>query len=499
MMASALFANHWTPITGTQYNLTMNGVIIIDGVEQMGTNLEVGAFCDDECRGSMLPEFFQPTGQYVVALTVVSNVVSGETITFRLFDHSINEELDLVSLNSITFHNNDVIGTIGDWFEFSFETHTTTQTYTLPIIGYESENPVDYYLIAPPFDDIDPTEIEGMTTEAFDLYYFDQAQELEWVNYKSHAFNLESGKGYLYAHNTDVTLSFTGVPYNGDGKVTLRKTGGLELEGWNLVGNPFGGSTATIDRPFYVMKADGTDIIASTSRTIRPMQGVFVIARTDNEVMTFTPTPGGSSNWESILALDLVRNDRSETLVDRAIVRFDEGDALPKITLDTSNTHIYIPHDGADYAVVGRSNENTMPVSFKAMENGSYTLKVETTDVDVDYLHLVDNKTGNDVDLLVAPSYTFDAYITDATDRFSLVFFTTTGLNESGFAFFNGKAWNIISEGNATLQVIDVAGRLLSTESLNGNTEINISQPAGVYLLRLVRGNEVKVQKVVLH
>ena len=32
IMAGLTFANHWTPIGGTQYNMTMSGIILIDGV-----------------------------------------------------------------------------------------------------------------------------------------------------------------------------------------------------------------------------------------------------------------------------------------------------------------------------------------------------------------------------------------------------------------------------------------------------------------------------------
>ena len=129
-------SNHWTTITGTQYNLTMSGVIYIDGIAQTSTALEVGAFCGNECRGSARAQFFPPTGDYVVSLTVVSNEVSGETITFRLFDHRIQQEYPNECVNSITFNANDNYGAMGNWYEFSFMTPTIPQTFTLPIDGY---------------------------------------------------------------------------------------------------------------------------------------------------------------------------------------------------------------------------------------------------------------------------------------------------------------------------------------------------------------------------
>ena len=48
------------------------------------------------------------------------------------------------------------------------------------------------------------------------------------------------------------------------------------------------------------------------------------------------------------------------------------------------------------------------------------------------------------------------------------------------------------------LQVIDVTGRVLHTETFNGNAEINLNQPAGIYMLRLVNGENVKTQKIVV-
>ena len=112
--------NHWTSITGTQYNMTMSGLIYIDGEAQTSTALEIGAFCDDQCRGSALAQFFPPTGEYVVSLTVVSNQLNGEAITFRLYDHISQQEYPTECINSVIFNANDNLGTMGDWYPFAF-------------------------------------------------------------------------------------------------------------------------------------------------------------------------------------------------------------------------------------------------------------------------------------------------------------------------------------------------------------------------------------------
>ena len=41
-------------------------------------------------------------------------------------------------------------------------------------------------------------------------------------------------------------------------------------------------------------------------------------------------------------------------------------------------------------------------------------------------------------------------------------------------------------------------GRVLSSQTLNGNANVNINQAAGIYMLRLVNGENVQVQKVVV-
>ena len=137
-----------------------------------------------------------------------------------------------------------------------------------------------------------------------------------------------------------------------------------------------------------------------------------------------------------------------------------------------------------------------MPVNFKAEKNGTYTLGFNTENVEMGYLHLIDNRTGNDVDLLATPSYTFDALTTDYASRFKLVF--AAGNNDDQFAFIgNGEIILNGVNGNTTVQLFDVTGRMLS--STNGANRISTeNMAAGVYMLRMVNGNDVKTQKIVV-
>ena len=362
--------------------------------------------------------------------------------------------------------------------------------FTKVINGYSEGQGINngWYLIASPLEKAFVPSIEnGFLNNNYDLYAFDQnpADGMEWRNYEANAFDLEAGQGYLYANSEDVTLIFPGTPYNGSGEVTLSKTDGAEFSGWNLVGNPFT-ETAFIDREFYIMNDDGSEIIAAEENSIAPMEGVFVIANEDGETMTFTTTRPSSKGRG--LALNL---SQGYGVIDRAIVRFGEGRQLPKFQINRNSTKVYIPQDGKDYAVVnmGRDGVHTvsteMPVNFKASENGVYTLTVSaplTSHLSpLTYLHLIDHLTGANIDLLESPSYSFEAKTTDYANRFKLVFSTqNNGVeNEEDFAYIsNGE---LIVNGEGTLQIFDALGRQLFSKHLSPLTSHLSPPPASMF------------------
>lgn len=383
-----------------------------------------------------------------------------------------------------------------------------TLTKTIEPYGNSQVGNGGYYLIASPLgDDVNPTTVGGMITAdeaegedvvlTYDFYRFDQSQELEWLNYRAGAFNLVNGQGYLYASKNGTTLTFTGTPYSGNGQVELvYDNNAQEFKGWNLVGNPFSQIAYIADeRSFYTMNAQGNEIEPATSTSVESMEGIFVIAEEDGETMTFT-TEEPNEN-KSMLTLNL---SNGHNVIDRAIVRFGKGRQLPKFQLNTNHTKVYIPQDNKDYAVVKAEEMGEMPVSFKAESNGSYTLSFSNENVEFGYLHLIDNMTGNDVDLLSTPSYSFEARTTDYESRFKLVFTTicedADGDNEV-FAFYSDG--NLIVNGEGTLQVIDMLGRQMFSRDIHSSFIIQHSSfPTGVYMLCLVNSENVKVQKVVV-
>ena len=119
------------------------------------------------------------------------------------------------------------------------------------------------------------------------------------------------------------------------------------------------------------------------------------------------------------------------------------------------------------------------------------------------YLHLIDNLTGNDIDLLdvarnvsTVPTYTFNAKTTDYASRFKLVFVCEDANDNETFAFINNG--NIIVNGEGTLQVIDMTGRVIVSRSGHTRCVPTSGMTPGVYVLRLINGDDIKVQKIVV-
>ncbi len=435
------------------------------------------------------------------------------TITCGNLENYLDDEVQPTPVGNMT--NVQLRNALGDNWMIVTEDNvekvvpTMGNVVTRVIAGY-GENEGGYVLLASPVGTVNPAHVAHMLSNEYDLYRFNQAADLEWENYKANTFDLEVGKGYLYANSEDVTLLFPGTPYTGSGEVTLSKTDNTsaDFQGWNLVGNPFNQIAFIADgRDFYTMNASGSEIEAATSTSIEAMEGIFVIANEDGETLTFTTTQP-ANNGGAKLSLNLshannggVSTGSTTAVIDRAIVRFNEGDLLPKFQLNRNSTKVYIPMDGQDYAVVRSEGMGEIPVNFKANENGTYMLSLSSEEVEFSYLHLIDNMTGNDVDLLVNPSYSFEAKTTDYESRFKLVFAAADeadGEPSEAFAFISDG--NLIVNGTGTLQVIDLLGRQLSSQEIQSSFSIQHSAfPTGVYVLRLIDGDNVKVQKIVLN
>jgi hypothetical protein len=404
---------------------------------------------------------------------------------------------------NVTFENAATI-TVADGGQFKTTYAGVNVTMQKHINGTdfgtpESPTNAGYYLIANPVSTVQDPATIGLTANSYDLYYFDNSQTGEqWRNYKDNTFNMGNTTGYLYANTNDLDIDFTGEVNvtSLNKKVELTYSSGA-LGGFCLVGNPYTCDAYLADsRPFYVIDNDGDEIIPATSIVITPMMGLFVEI-TDDDNINFTTTEPVVPE-ASALNINLTSQN---SLLDRAVVNFGEGEGLEKFQLNPNHTKVYMPVDGNDFAVVySEKNAGEMPVSFKAEKNGTYTLGFNIENVEFSYLHLIDNMTGADIDLLANPSYSFSAQTTDYASRFRLVFATGSSATGDNFGFINGMGNLCIFgiDGTATVQVVDVTGRMLSSETFSGSYERKLNVAPGVYMIRLINGNDVKVQKMIV-
>lgn len=581
----------WNP-NQYAYNATFVSVISINGLEQRSENLEIGAFCDGECRGSYRCEYEPSKDRYFAYLTV-----NGETdmvMTFKLWDHVNQTEVDVTCDVAYTFVPDDHFGLPRDPYVFPFTTNSTQfifngtvnslwslpgnweanaipSNYDLVIInapcqldqdaevhrvvvndgqslsvmggftlttnsivsddatkliindggqlfcdntegvyatvqkfveGYGEGTDNWCFIASPLVVGTSHTTIENLVNvDGYDLYAFDQTQELEWRNFKNNDLTMDPGAGYLYANAEDVVLGFAGELNSTVENVALGYGSNYTQKGWNLIGNPFTYNVYA-DRSYYVLNEEGTavnPIAASEDNAITPCTGILVKATAAGETVGFSlNAPAGKLGNLKLMVSSVARGASS----DCAIISFNPDDALAKFVFQNNGPKLSIPQEGTDYAIVATDVKGELPVNFKAYENGKYTISFSASKVEMNYLHLIDNMTGADVDLLRTSSYSFEARTTDYESRFKLVFAVDGGpsTNSGPFAYFcDGNIIITDAEVGAMLQIVDVTGRIVvSCEGDALNRVSTSGMTPGVYVLHLVNGDNVRVQKIMV-
>ena len=403
------------------------------------------------------------------------------------------------------------------WSTFTNIDGYDCETILLPIAGYgDDPNTTEgWNLIASPLvGNVSPEEVGNMISNDYDLYGFDGRYEgAEWRNSKNHYMTLQSVRGFLYANSNDVVLEFHGVPVNSDQiRITVSPTDHL-FGKWFLVGNSINEETTLqisgVTNPnFYRIEPGTRKLMLAEYNMVEPMEGIFVEVESTSAVIFKKASTRGTRAAETPMNIELYT--REGRLLDRARLRTGEGTNMSKLDLLGDDNRLSLRANGKDCAVVYVNNLGEVPLQLETANNGSYTLFFDNVSASFDYLHLIDNMTGADVDLIATSnfgmaSYHFEAKTTDYASRFRLVFRATengddtTGTEGDSFAFID-TGGNIVitnAEADATLQVIDVMGRVvLSTDVARGVSTNGMT--AGVYVLRLINGNDVKVQKIVV-
>ena len=358
-----------------------------------------------------------------------------------------------------------------------------------------------WYTIAVPCTSYVPAGT--MIDNDYDLYAYNEGGPLEWINYKAGAFNLMAVDGYLFAHNPASTLRITGTLNSGSftQQVDLGyANSNNDIKGFNLLGNPTAHDinftkTANVSDGYYYLNHSEAWVY-TPSTTVPVGRGFMVKANAENQSVTLNPQSKGDENPKEDQYLCIGVGEA------KTYVKLNEGVSMPMMDLKGKHSQLYFLNGSHPYIMLVRNEANAMNLCFEARSNGKQTLAVNFQGIDLDYLHLIDNITGANIDLLQTSEYTFDAKTTDYASRFKLVFASAYNdpddANEP-FAYFNGIDWCIQNEGMATIQLIDMTGRVIREEAINGNAKFSTTDcTSGIYLLRLVGNNTVNTKKITI-
>ena len=390
-------------------------------------------------------------------------------------------------------------------------------------------------------------------------HYDEPHDNIDYTGNEQTKGNLTAGRGYMMAISQDSYLNQTGTLNNGDVKIELTLSGDQTSDteptkdwGSNLIGNPYQAyldldvvSDETGLESFYVYDADngtygpymtGASVNpAIPSQYIHPHQGFFAVIN-DAYVNAHSANAGDGGGKDEYtpktvnvtlsynmataekLPTSYFRGERIDYPVvnifatnekgsrDLAIIELGrpELNGVRKIeNLRNANFKLYAHYDGGNYGLLFTPiDAKRVPVHFRTMEDGQFTLTWSTYNGTFTNLTLVDNLTGVRTNMLATDHYTFNGSVDDYAARFYITF-NVTGVDEidggsDDFAWFDGNDWIVTGQGQ--LEVIDVTGRVLQSRRVSGEqTRLHLDNvAAGVYMMRLTEGNRAKVQKIVV-
>lgn len=388
-------------------------------------------------------------------------------------------------------------------------------------------------------------------------YFTYYEPQYQWINFKRNSqshYNMDTqvhfdytnetylvpGKGYMLATAEETYLQCYGTLNNGDVSIPLTKSG-EERKGINFLGNPYqsyldfqefavnnafiwGGNRNNADyiimdedcQGYLHYAVDASRNLYTAPRYLHPHQGFMVV--TDNEgsavftnEMRSATSQGSTFRGDEQPAYPLVNllaydENGNRDLTTIELGRPDKGGAYKRPDLRMSTGLIYAHYEDEDYSIVfTQPGITSIPIRFETVEDAVYTMKWDTENGTFSYLHLIDNLLGVDIDCLRSDEYRFSSSINDYKSRFKLVF-DYTGVEENDsdinpnetFAFCMGG--NLVVNGEGNLEIIDIAGHVLSVTRIDGTQSV-VALPkvaSGLYMLRLSSEKGVKVQKIII-
>ncbi|HPX34156.1 MAG TPA: T9SS type A sorting domain-containing protein [Bacteroidales bacterium] len=387
------------------------------------------------------------------------------------------------------------------------------------------------------------------TSTGYDFYAWNEPTQT-WLNQKVSANNITHFipcKGYLVAYEeTGATKTFTGTLNDGAQTLGLTVTGATSYYGSNLAGNPYPssidwkGNNNAIDKSKlvgynasegvkhyiwndasgnYGVYSDANAGDAGTNganRYIAPMQGFFVSAASDGSFLINDSARVHSSqawlksgnNYEFRLCVNAPQGYGSDELLLEFGHNVSVGSAEKWFSFVPTAPSIYSPIEDKKFSIRYLSIQDetlTIPVSFIAGVDGTYTLTANFASSTYSAIKLEDKITGKVHDLLLTPEYSFSANKSDISERFLLHFTVTYGienLEENAdiqiYSYGNSIYLNNNTDSETLVSVYNITGRQIYQDRVGAGSQhtFTINAPTGLYIVKALTGKSITSRKV---
>ncbi len=494
------YTYHWNVnIHQFETNMTVTGIIQIEGVEQAVPYLEIGAFCNGECRGRQLLTYYPEVDRYLVFLMLYGE--TGDMFNFKLYNHETNEESVAGCVSVVTFEPNAIVGTFEDPFVFNFTNMQLTQFY-------QGWNWWSTYIEQEGIDGLTMLE-EGLGSNGFQI----KSQTDYVTNYGTMWFGMLSSitneETYMVNNTADCIVAMPGMPATpSDHPINISN-------GWNWIGYPCT-NTMSVSEAFAGLESTNGDQVKSQADYAMYFNGVWF-----GQLQNITPGTG---------LMYMSNNTESTTLVYPDGSRNTEAATSAKATHWTNDIHAY-PHNMTVMAVVELNDEelNSENYELAAFANGECRGSAKLTYVEplnryVAFLtiagndavelgfRLYDAETGAEYyDAEESLSFAVNATIGEPEDVFVVHFRGTTGMDElassvqvypnpvnGGEQFSIGV--NAESKAPVRVEIVNAMGvETLRATSTQMPAMLTAPSVAGVYTLRItVEGKGTIIRKLVV-
>lgn len=471
----------------------------------------------DNWDGGYIPTTGDSLYSFVFITTTYADIIMDEDVTIDRLVSNIGISLALQEGKTLTV--NDTIDWRSEGNVILEDGAQLVYGNSFPAIvqkrikAYDADTHAWNLIASPIMEDVVPSIENGFLTEnenGYALYAYN-ASSNQWVDFKNAPFTIQYGSSYLYTNALDTILQFNGT-VNGSAEpievgLSYYSAHG-DMAGCNFIGNPLP-CNALVDRSYYILNEDSNSLMAialSSHTPIKPCMGLIVNAKEANETVAFRHEMLEPSEHHGYIEITAAKSSAQDLVLDNAILSFNDGDDLGKIALFEGAPQVFFTKENKDLAILSIDSTNMQPLKFRVEENGTYTLHFELKDLSLPYLHLIDNITGGNIDLLATPDYTFSANTNNYTSRFKLVFDPHYSIEEDGpstgsgtFAYYANGEIHLVMEAQdfSSLQVIDLTGRVIMKRDATNRVSTSGIAP-GIYILRLETKNGIRTQKLVI-